>query len=197
MISVEKMDVAGVKTVCGDGSFKMVRGSMVLMRGVWYGTLYKLLGKTIIDECNNSVVLEQGGKDDKTLTTLGGKTMLWHQRLGHIKENGLQALQGKGMVEGMNDCTLDFYLCENCVYGKQNWVRFASGATRENEILELVQNDLFGPVPIRSLHIFVYYVSFIFDLSRKRWIYFLRNKYEVFAKFKEFKALVENDLEKK
>ena len=41
---------------------------MVLMKRVWYGTMYKLLGKTIIDECNNSVVLEEGGKDDKTMT---------------------------------------------------------------------------------------------------------------------------------
>ena len=83
------MDVAGVKIVCGDGGCKMVRGSMVLMRGFRYGTLYKLLGKTIIDECNNYVVLEEGGKDDKTLTALGGKTMLWHQILGHIREKGL------------------------------------------------------------------------------------------------------------
>ena len=65
LISVGKMDVTGVKTVCGDGGCKMVQVSMVLMRGVWYGTLYKLLGKTVIDECNNSVVLEEGGKDEK------------------------------------------------------------------------------------------------------------------------------------
>ena len=102
------MDVAGVKTVCGDGGYKMALGSMVLMRGVRYGTLYKLLGKMIIDECNNSVMLEEGGKDEKTLTALGRKTILWHQRLGHIREKGLQALQGKGMVEGMFDFTLDF-----------------------------------------------------------------------------------------
>ena len=60
------MDVAGVKTMCGDGGCKMVPGSMVLIRGVRYGTLYKLLGKTIIDECNNSVVLEEGGKMKKS-----------------------------------------------------------------------------------------------------------------------------------
>ena len=60
LIYVGNMDVAGVKTVCGDGGCKMVWGSMVLMRGVRYGTLYKLLGKTIIDECNNSIVLEEG-----------------------------------------------------------------------------------------------------------------------------------------
>ena len=44
LISLGNMDVAGVNTMCGDGGCKMVRGSMVLMRVVWYGTLYKLLG---------------------------------------------------------------------------------------------------------------------------------------------------------
>ena len=68
LIYVGKMDVAGVNTMCGNGGFQMVLGSMVLMRGFRYGTLYKLLGRTIIDECNSSVVLEEGGKDDRTLT---------------------------------------------------------------------------------------------------------------------------------
>ena len=110
------------------------------MRGVQYGTLYKILGKTIMDECNNSFVLEEGGKDDKTLIALGGNTMLWHQRMGHIGEKGLRALQGKGMVEGMTDYTLDFDFCEHCIYGKQNRVIFASGDTREKGILELIHS---------------------------------------------------------
>ena len=37
-----------------------------------------------------------------------------------------------------------------------------------------------------------YYVLFIDDYSRKTWIYFLKTKDEVFKKFQEFKALVEN-----
>ena len=93
---------------------------MVLMRVVRYGNLYKLLGSTIIDECNNSVVHEEGGNNDKIPTAIGGKTMLWNQRLGHIGVKGLRALQGKGMVEGMYDCTLDFDIYENFIYGKQN-----------------------------------------------------------------------------
>ena len=36
------------------------------------------------------------------------------------------------------------------------------------------------------------YVTFINDFSKKVWIYFLKTKAEVFAQFKEFKALVEN-----
>ena len=47
-----------------------------------------------------------------------------------------------------------------------------------------------------SLSRYVYYVSFIDDYSRKTWIYFLKGKDEVFEKFKEFKALVENLSEK-
>jgi hypothetical protein len=43
-----------------------------------------------------------------------------------------------------------------------------------------------------SLSEYVYYVSFIDDYSRKTWIYLLKAKNEVFGKFKEFKALVEN-----
>jgi hypothetical protein len=39
-------------------------------------------------------------------------------------------------------------------------------------------------------------VSFIDDYSRKTWVYFLKLKDEVFAKFKEFKALIENILER-
>ena len=48
------------------------------------------------------------------------KTMLWHQRLGHIGEKGLQTLHGEGMVEGMSNCTLDFDFCEHSIYGKKN-----------------------------------------------------------------------------
>jgi hypothetical protein len=43
----------------------------------------------------------------------------------------------------------------------------------------------------------MYYVSFIDDFSRNTWIYFLRKKFEVFDRFKEFKALVENQIEKR
>ena len=48
-----------------------------------------------------------------------------------------------------------------------------------------------------SLSGFEYYITFIDDYSRKTWIYFLKAKSEVFEKFKEFKALIENLSDKK
>jgi hypothetical protein len=122
--------------------------------------------------------------------------MLSHQILGDIREKGLQLLHGKGMVEGMSNCSLDFDLCEHCVYGNQNHVRFPYGEMREEGIFQLVQNDVFGPVSVPSLGKYVYYVSFIYEFSRNTWIYFLINKYKVFDRFKELKALVENQTEK-
>jgi hypothetical protein len=96
----------------------MARGAMVLMRGVHCGTLYKLLGSTYTNGCNSYVVLEKKNEGEKTNTIPEKKTMLWHQRLGHIGEKGLQTLHGKGMVEGMSNCTLYFDFCENFIYGK-------------------------------------------------------------------------------
>jgi hypothetical protein len=56
---------------------------------------------------------------------------------------------------------------------------------------------VFGNVLVPSLGKYMYYVSFIDRFSRNTWIYFLRKKSKVFDKFKEFKALVENQTENK
>lgn len=42
----------------------------------------------------------------------------------------------------------------------------------------------------------MYYVSYIDEFLRKTWIYFLRNKYQVFDKFKWFEYLKKNQTKK-
>jgi len=54
------MDGASVKIVFEKDTCKMAGGALVLMRGFWIGTLYKLLGNTLISGCNNSLVPESG-----------------------------------------------------------------------------------------------------------------------------------------
>jgi hypothetical protein len=56
MISIRKMDDAGVKTIFQKETCKMVQGAMVLLRGVWFGNFYKLQGSIISDGCNSSIV---------------------------------------------------------------------------------------------------------------------------------------------
>ena len=85
--------------------------------------------------CNCSIVPEIGDEEGETPKVSRENIMLWHQRMEHIKEEALQVQHGKYMVEGMSNFSMDFYLCEHCLYGKQNQVRFSSGATRAEGML--------------------------------------------------------------
>eukprot|EP00253_Pinus_taeda_P009995 PITA_09995 len=148
LIFVRKLDDVGVKTVFEKDTCKMVQGALVLMSRVPIEIVYKLQGSTIVDGWNSYLIPKSGVEN---LVVSGENTILWHQRLGHIGENGLQILHGKGMVEGISNSSLDFDFCENCVYGKQNRVSFPSSGKREKQILELVHSDVFRPVKVPSL----------------------------------------------
>jgi hypothetical protein len=160
-IFVRKMDDVGIKKIFEKETCRMVQGAMVLLKGVWFGTLYKMKGSTTSDGCKSSIVPDIGVEEERTPTISGEKVMLWHQRLGHIREKGIRLLHNKGMVEGIPNFSMDFYLCEKFVYVKHNRVRFPFGATRAEGILQLVHSDVFGPVTIPSLGKYVYYLSFI------------------------------------
>jgi hypothetical protein len=133
--SIRKMDDVGVKTIFEKETYRMVRGAMVLLKGVRFGTLYKLQGSTISDGCNISIVPDIGVEKERTPTVSREKVMLWHQRLGHIEKKALRLLHGEVMLKGMFKCSMDFDLCEHYVYGKKHRVRFPFGATRAEGIL--------------------------------------------------------------
>ena len=50
-----------------------------------------------------------------------------------------------------------------------------------------------GPITPSSLGKNNYFLLFIDDFSRKTWVYFLKQKSEVFEAFKTFKATMENE----
>jgi transposase InsO family protein len=52
-------------------------------------------------------------------------------------------------------------------------------------------------MPVKSLGGSLYYVTFLDDYSRNTWLYLLKTKDEVFNKFKEFEAEIENLTSKK
>ncbi|RVW81762.1 Retrovirus-related Pol polyprotein from transposon TNT 1-94 [Vitis vinifera] len=75
---------------------------------------------------------------------------------------------------------------------KQKNVSFLkTGRTPKAEKLELVHTNLWGPSPVASLGDSRYYITFIDDLTKKVWVYFLKNKSNVFETFKKWKAMVE------
>ena len=88
-------------------------------------------------------------------------------------------------------------ICKGCAQGKNAKKKFARSESKAKGILEILHSYVCRHMYSRSLSGYVYYVSFIDDLSCKNWIYFLKGKNEVFSKFKEYKDLVENHTERK
>ncbi|KAE8674175.1 hypothetical protein F3Y22_tig00111769pilonHSYRG00531 [Hibiscus syriacus] len=76
-------------------------------------------------------------------------------------------------------------------------VRFKTAKHTTQGILDYVHSDLWGPSTTSSLGGSRYYVTFIDDFSRKVWVYFLKQKSEVFEKFKLWKREVENQIGRK
>ena len=85
-------------------------------------------------------------------------------------------------------------MCESCILGKQKRLSFLkTGRTSKAEKLELVRTDLWGPSLVASLGGSRYFITFIDDSSRKVWVYFLKNKSDVFETFKKWKTTVETE----
>ena len=101
-------------------------------------------------------------------------------------------LQKKEMVEGLPMFKSEHVECEGCALGKQHREEFPMHIDkRKREILELVHTDVCGPMQTRSLGGAYYFLIFIDDRTRYTWVYFMRNKSDVFEYFKEFKNMVE------
>jgi hypothetical protein len=116
---------------------------------------------------------------------------LWHMRLAHIHYRALPAL-GK-MVTSFPEILIQHKgVCRGCALGNNVKGSFLSSENRSKEILDLIHSDVCGPMTFASLNGYLYYVLFINDHSRKTWIYFLKTKDGILARFQELKDQVEN-----
>ena len=119
---------------------------------------------------------------------------MWHLRLGHLNFGGLRLLAKKNMVKGLPFVQHLDQFCEGCIFGKHSRRSFPQESfSRAKEPLELVHTDLCGPIKPSSFGNNNYFLLFIDDFSRKTWVYFVKEKSEVFGVFKRFKAFVERE----
>jgi len=125
-------------------------------------------------------------------------SQLWHQRLGHLNYTSLAALEKEGMVTGLPSIRESTNVCEACMLGKQHRSAFPTDAAkRASKPLELVHSDICGPMKTTSIAGSRYFLTFIDDLTRHIWVYFLKEKSQAFSKFKEFKVAAKNQSEAK
>ena len=85
----------------------------------------------------------------------------WHRHLGHIGDSGLQRLVSRKLVDGLNvrGPVTSPTLCLDCIYGKHAQCPFTQWIEPEDEPLERVYIDLWGPAQVDSIGGHHYYMS--------------------------------------
>lgn len=178
LISVGKLDDEGYNNNFSDGKWKLSKGSLVVAKGKKTCSLYTVQAKICKGVVNT---LENDSSTD-----------LWHRRLGHMSEKGLQVLSKKELLAGIKGTPLK--TCVHCFHGKQNRISFRRNiASRKSHVLDLIHSDVCGPLKVRTLGGALYFVTFIDDHSRKVWAYTLKTKDQVLDVFKHFQAKVERE----
>ena len=122
---------------------------------------------------------------------------LWHKRIGHVNLQKLKYMMSHNLVTGLplfREGNMH-HVCEACQFGKQTRLPFKKENFKSSYALQLVHSDVWGPTKELSIGGNKYYVTFIDDFTRKTWIYFMKNKSDVFYYFKIFKNQVENELD--
>jgi 5'-3' exoribonuclease 2 len=87
--------------------------------------------------------------------------------------------------------------CEHCIFGKHKRVKFNTAVHTTKGTHDYVHADLWGPSRKPSYGGAHYMLTIIDDYSRKVWPYFLRNKDDTFAAFKDWKVMIERQTDKK
>ena len=122
LISLGELDKKGYTFKGENGILKVIKGSMVVIRGCKKNGLYSVEGSVV-----TSSVASVSNK-------VQSKSELWHKRLGHVSERGLielgkQGLLGTERVEKLS-------ICEYCMLGKACRVKFNVGQQRTKGTLD-------------------------------------------------------------
>ena len=183
LFSLGMLEKKGYNYKSEGGVLRVMKGSLVVMKGLLQNGLYVLQGSV-------------GTGETATTEASLDKTLLWHNRLGHMSLKGLVTLDKHCMLDNKDIKDLEF--CEDCILGKAHGLKFDVRIHRTKATLDYTHSHLWGsPTVPPLLFSCQYFVSFVDDYSRKTWIYFLRTKDEAFQKFVEWKILIENQTGKK
>ncbi|XXG43978.1 hypothetical protein AAC387_Pa01g3888 [Persea americana] len=138
LISLGTLDSNGCTYKAGGGVMRISKDALVVMKRLKQNGLYFLQGSTI----TGAAAVSSSDSDSEI-------TKLWHMRLGHMSERGMDELTKQGLLCGKKTGKLDF--CQHCIFGKQYRVKFRTAVHRTKGTLDYIHSDLWGPSRVPSL----------------------------------------------
>jgi hypothetical protein len=181
LISLGTLEAMGFKFFADNGVLKVSQGNRVVLKAEHINNLYYLKGSTVT------------GTVAVSIASNTSNTKLWHMHLGHMSETVMHLLHKRGYLNDIDE--LEF--SEHCVFGKQKRVSFSLSTHCTKGILDYIHSNIWGRTPYSSIGGCDYMITFIDDFSRKVWVYFLKHKNDALTAFKQWKALVENQIGRK
>lgn len=98
---------------------------------------------------------------------------LWHLRLGHLSNTGLQAISKKFPFI---PCNKDVVPCDSCHFAKQRKLSFPNSTSCSSAPFNILHDDLWGPFSTVSTLGHKYFLTLVDDYSRHTWVIFLKTK---------------------
>ena len=127
LISLSTLDQLRCFIKMESGVMKVIRGSIVVMKGNMHNSLYVLQDTAVTGDVSVSSSL---GLD---------KILMWYLRLGHMSENGLRVLEKHGVFRDDKLGSLEFY--EVCVLGKSFRTSFKTAMHNTKGTLDYIHYD--------------------------------------------------------
>lgn len=184
LLSVKKLEISDMKILFENSHVKLINKDGQLVGLGKRENLYEIQFLRINVECMN---IESNDND----------FVKWHKRYGHIGFSGLREIIKKHMVEGLENIKIqDVEFCQPCISGKMTRFPFTE-RTKAKRILEIIHSDVCGPITPSNHDESRYFVTFIDDYSNFCVVYLIKEKKEVFSKFKEFATMVEGKFNSK
>ncbi|KAL0300270.1 UNVERIFIED_CONTAM: Retrovirus-related Pol polyprotein from transposon RE1 [Sesamum angustifolium] len=143
--------------------------------------------KTNVKLGDNHIVKVEGkgsvAQHKKSYESTRGPVMAMAQEARSLQLPRLKNTTSKEMMTDLPQIQAVEGACEACLQGKQHKKPFPSGTSwRAKAVLELIHTDVCGPMRTPSHEQNRYFILFIDDYSRMTWVYFMREKSEVFKK---------------
>ncbi|KAK3029672.1 hypothetical protein RJ639_039164 [Escallonia herrerae] len=149
LISLGTLDSNGCSSRAAGGVMRIMKGALVVMKGLKQNNLYLLQGSTVTGA---AATTSSSDIDSDT-------TKLWHVLLRHMSDRDMDVLSKQDLLGSKKIGKLDF--CEHCVFGKQCRVKFSRAVHTTKDTVDYIHLDL----PSKGCGRYI--VTFIDDFSRK------------------------------
>ncbi|KAK2670217.1 hypothetical protein RAB80_014354 [Fusarium oxysporum f. sp. vasinfectum] len=172
LVSISALTRKGAKISFGDNQARVAYDNQVILTATVRSGIY------VVDQPDEAINAALA-----SLVISDPELQIWHERLGHLSENGIKAL--RGMAHGIHPI-LRGENCEPCIVGKQKERPHQKSIRKGTYPLECVHADIAGPFPDTAYDGSRYWVVFVDDFTRMGWAYAVREKSEFTRCFKYF-----------